>query len=601
MPALLSAPRTVMNEDDYSDYEDDSFTYAEYEGFPPRPQSPEPVKSGAFSYDTKNGLRVGNFSRASLEDLSLLFRKNASSARRAVATKPWLTAQLRLYDINFNKSAKVSELRSTLEAAVKGRKCVEGPPSIDLIKQRLAAQFARKQEEYAQAIKTHKLDVKKWHRENFSKLDDPSAEARYDLGWFISKYFVNDDGSPAPKKTPEPVIIWDVNDSESLHRRIYKIPGLRARITDYLAVIAWDSAFKRGIGNAFSMIDRPDVKVNHPTLEALFDPELFLAKYFLDGWHGRPNHEKQKPLTLESWFAYSNGIEKLKQAANHVPGLLIQEATRPSDNSWQRDENCIIVGWGKGVEKQVKSWKSEIARLKNLDIEQKKLSEEKEIRAKLKPHTDFIREKRSLPSGPFTLNHLVGSYMVQCRLLEEEYMCQGSMTLDIHAPTSTHGAVGAFDFGILEGTMLISTSKTSLERLREEEAACSDSENDEVSDLEPLTVSGKRKLKDSQGPSTKHPKRRPSDIENSQNTKRFYLLWAGLETGTAELVLDADHERTGYFELDSTGTTAQGQFFYRGLLGDEPVAFTLLKTADEPRKRPDAWSSYCEEARWRHW
>ncbi|KAI0516948.1 hypothetical protein F5B22DRAFT_605632 [Xylaria bambusicola] len=589
-----------MMEDNSSDYDDNLSDEAE--GFPPRPQLPESVKSGAFSYDSRNGLRVSNFSRASLEDLTLLFRKNASSARRAVATKPWLTAQLRLYDIAFNKSAKVSELRGTLEAAVKGRKCVEGgPPSIDLIRQRLATQFAQKQEEYAQAVKKHKLDVKSWHKQNFSKLSDPSAEARYDIGWFVSKYFVNDDGSPAPNKTPEPVIIWDLDKPESLRHRIDGIPGLRARVTGYLAVIAWDSAFKRGIGDAFTLIDRPDVKGDHPTLEALFDPELFLAKYFLDGLHGRPKCEKQKkPLALKPWFAYGNSIEKLKQAVNRVPELLIQETERPTDDAWNRSGKCIIVGWAKSVKKLAHSWKLDIARLEDLDIKQKRLDEEKEIMAKLKPHTDYIREKRPLPSGPFTLKHLVGSYMVQCPLLEEEYMCQGTMTLDIHPSTSTNGTAGAFDFGLLEGTMLISTSEASLERLREEEAARSDSD-EEVSDLDSLTVSGKRKFKSSQGATTKHSKKRPGGIEGSRNPSRFYLQWAGLDTGTGDLVLDADHERTGHFDLDSTGMTAQGQFFYRGLQDDKPFVFTLLKVADEPRKHPDAWSSYCEKVRWRHW
>lgn len=100
----------------------DGSVNSDVEGFPARPQSPAPVKSGAFSYDNKNGLLAGGFSRAPLEDLKLLFRKNASSARRRAATKPWITAQLRLYDIAFHKSAKADELRSTLEAAVKGRR-----------------------------------------------------------------------------------------------------------------------------------------------------------------------------------------------------------------------------------------------------------------------------------------------------------------------------------------------------------------------------------------------------------------------------------------------------------------------------------------------
>lgn len=109
-------------EDNDQAYWDDCYESEEAESFPARPRLPEPVKSGPFSYDTRNGLRIGNVSRASPEDLTLLFRKNASSARRAVATKPWLIAQLQFHDIAFTRSAKVGELWSTLETAVKKRR-----------------------------------------------------------------------------------------------------------------------------------------------------------------------------------------------------------------------------------------------------------------------------------------------------------------------------------------------------------------------------------------------------------------------------------------------------------------------------------------------
>lgn len=98
--------------------------YSDVEGFPPEPKPKPlgPAKYKSFSYDNRNGLRVGEVSRASLEDLKLLFRKNASSARRAIATKPWITAQLRLYDIDFKSSANAAELYHTLAVAVTGRK-----------------------------------------------------------------------------------------------------------------------------------------------------------------------------------------------------------------------------------------------------------------------------------------------------------------------------------------------------------------------------------------------------------------------------------------------------------------------------------------------
>ncbi|KAI1302877.1 hypothetical protein F5Y03DRAFT_190926 [Xylaria venustula] len=592
--------------DDDQGYQYSCNMYGDVEGFPPRPQSPKPVKSGAFSYDHRNGLRVGEISRASLQDLTLLFRKNAPRARRAAATKPWITAQLRLYDIAFDKSAKVVELRSTLEAAVKGGRCVEGgSPSVALVRERLATQFAQRREEYARAVQKHKFEVEKWHKENFSKLGDPSAEARYDLDFFFSKYFVDDNGLLAPEKTPKPVIIWDIhNESESLRRRVDAVPGLKARVTGSLSVIAWAPGLEKGIDAAFTMIDSPDVKADHPSLEASFDPDRFLAKYFLDSLHGERAYNKQKrPLTLTFRVAAFDRVtfEKLLEATKRIPELLMQETRKPvPKNSWNNSEACIIVGWAKQVIPQVESWEIEIAKIKRLDAKREERIKEKAILAELKPHINYARARRPYPSGPFALNHLTGSYLIHCRRIQDDYGGELSlMTLDIHAPTSAHGTVAAFNIGVVEGTMLLASSEQSLQLLRDEQLAQSDDE-EELSEPDYSSTLGKRKAKAHGNDNARTFKRRLGS-DNSQSPGRFYLQWAGCETGTAELVMDEDHERTGYLDLDKTGMTARGQFHYRALFGDKPLVFTLLKVADQPRKTPDTWSSYCEEVRWQRW
>jgi len=85
-----------------------------------RPRSPEPVRSGVFTYG-RDGIKAGGISRESVSELRLLFRKNASRARVRAATKPWITAQLQLYGIPFKKSDSVVQLRAALETAVKAR------------------------------------------------------------------------------------------------------------------------------------------------------------------------------------------------------------------------------------------------------------------------------------------------------------------------------------------------------------------------------------------------------------------------------------------------------------------------------------------------
>jgi hypothetical protein len=88
-----------------------------------RPRTPEPVRSQAYTYG-KDGIKASGIPRASLSDLGLLFRKNAASSRKRAATKPWVTAQLQLYGISFQKSGGAAELKAVLENAVRtGKVC----------------------------------------------------------------------------------------------------------------------------------------------------------------------------------------------------------------------------------------------------------------------------------------------------------------------------------------------------------------------------------------------------------------------------------------------------------------------------------------------
>ncbi|KAI1119242.1 hypothetical protein F5Y14DRAFT_446455 [Nemania sp. NC0429] len=583
--------------------------YGLEEGFPPEPKKPGPARYRTFTYDDTDGFRASKFSRASLADLRLIFRKNASAGRRAIATKPWITAQLRLYDIPFRSSADADELFSTLGAAVSDRKCIEGgPPSIDALERRLQTTYCQSWVDYDAAVERHKLAVDAWHYENFSKLDDPSAEVRCDVKWFFSKYFVDDKGLPAPDKRTEPIILWDMHDYlQELRCHVDAIPGLSAKMTACVTVIAWAQELDRGVDMAFEMIDRPSIKLDHPTLEAYFDADRFLAKYFLDGLHGQPAREKQRePLVLKSYIGGDKIAKKLIEATQNLPDLLVEETVEPSQD-WRGkySEDCVVVGWVKQVVPLAKSLELAAAQAKEREARREERNREKRILAKVKPHIDYARAHRPAPSGPFTLHHLVGSYIMHCRELQRNYGCDlGSMTLDIHAPTSAHGALAAFNFGVVEGTMLLAPSEEALELLREEQPPYQRDDYYDEDSGEDVGMPGNSiapgKRRAATATQTRPFKRRLGVSEPAPTPGRFYLQWAGCETSTSYLIFDDVHTRSGYFDLDKSGLTARGRFRYEGMF-DDPLVFTLLKVADKPRQKPDAWSSYCEEERWRHW
>jgi hypothetical protein len=77
-------------------------------------------------------------------------------------------------------------------------------------------------------------------------------------------------------------------------------------------------------------------KEQTPSGEAGFDPELFLAKYFLTGLHGSPDKTKQKtPMILEQTI---RNERSLKQAVRKVPGL-----------SMHSKNVATIIGWEESI------------------------------------------------------------------------------------------------------------------------------------------------------------------------------------------------------------------------------------------------------------
>lgn len=64
--------------------------------------------------------------------------------------------------------------------------------------------------------------------EKFSKLDSPSAEAKFDPRWFISKYFLNSAGEPERRTTPTPIELYGLYalQRQRVHAAAGGIPGL---------------------------------------------------------------------------------------------------------------------------------------------------------------------------------------------------------------------------------------------------------------------------------------------------------------------------------------------------------------------------------------
>jgi hypothetical protein len=409
----------------------------------------------------------------------------------------------------------------------------------------------------------------------------------------MAKYFLDSlHGQPAPDKTNESLVLEYVHES-NFERAVQAIPGLAAHITDRLTVVGWKINLPRGLDAAFAKLSSPDARLHIPTSEANFDLDRFLAKYFLDGLNGKPAPRKTpEPIELYKFFKHR---ARLQAAVASIPELHLCLADGVYGTS-------TIIGWD--VDK-VKLRKREIeeekAKKEAKEAAAALAAKEDEWQRALQPHREYIKN-RQVPAGPLKLEHLTGSYVVRCEKMED-YCGDGEViTLDIVQPCNAHGATAAFDFRLVEGTILLALSNDALQLLRQDLEVGSDEEVDPDSDdSDGYAGPRKRKAKGThtaQGPI----KRRLGETPKSH---RVYLQWAGRDPGTGEIQLDTDNEHTGYLDFDASKASAQGVFAYPSFFGDERLAFMIHKVADQPPKIPDSWScfskkqyDYVSRARW---
>ena len=152
----------------------------------------------------------------------------------------------------------------------------------------------------------------------------------------MAKYFLDNlHGHPKPDKTKEALMLDSVHES-NFEMAVRAIPGLAAHITDRLTVVGWETNLQRGLDAAFAKLSAPDARLHIPTSEANFDLDRFLAKYFLDGLHGKPAPRKTpEPITLYPFF---NHRVRLEAAVASIPGLRLCRARGMHGTS-------TIIGW----------------------------------------------------------------------------------------------------------------------------------------------------------------------------------------------------------------------------------------------------------------
>ena len=360
-------------------------------------------------------------------------------------------------------------------------------------------------EEYGRRLEVHAKALDRWREHKFASLNSPTCEANFDPNLFLAKYFLDDiSGAPAPHKTKDPLTLQAVNDRSELSKAVQSIAGLKVHFAWRTAIIGWENQMERAIEAEF-------LKLDSPTMEANFDLDRFLAKYFLDDLKGKPARSKMAtPITLFPWLEHGDLLE---EAVSLIPGLHVMNAS-------VEYLEMTLVGWDPDkLHSQVLQLRSEAAEKAAIQAAEARAERDRDWQKILQPHHEYVRRHQVL-HGPLRLEDLTGSYIVRCDTLERRYMHNEVMTLDIAKPDCALGTKAAFHFGFVKGTMLLAMSDDSLEMLRREEEVKSDEDIDHEIDLH---GSRKRKAKDSI-PASRPIKRK---LGGTPQANRISLQWAG--------------------------------------------------------------------------
>lgn len=560
---------------------------------------PAPAVHGPFTYD-KDGFKAFGFMRETPYNLNLIMRDpNAAPPIEPIA-KAWFHAQLIHYGIPVNQPPHSAEplpgdLFYALENALRTQTIREGKnPPVDIlaIEDNLRKQFKTIYKQYKEAYSY-------WEQQNFARCTTPTDEINCSLDLFMAKYFLKGPkGRPDPRKTRWPIILHKLNDYDGTRKVVKAVPGLRSHMMPLWSVICWEEyGIERAIEEAFASIaaSHPSITIHVPTMEAHFHIDYFLSKYWLTGLYGRPMPMlTQEPITIEGWFGGPDIRNILTQAVLRVPNLRV----------WAFIGNGIdktVIGWGDKPFQVIENLRvtSMHQQAASTASQRAEIQGSSTWELALRPHFHLCQVKADLLTAnpqqayePFEIEELVGSWLVQCPALENGGWGgrPGEMTIDIlNWPVDSYGLVASINLKVALGTMILARSESLLDDLS--------SYLLHDPDVLPHIPHQKRRRGPGSGDDfyVEYPPRRRSPYEPVPPL-RIFFDWVGRRAGEFDVELDMDpaNRNRGWVDIDMNNKVfGKGWLKYVKFFGkDNPVAFSMYKVLDQPRKMPEQWSNF---------
>ncbi|KAH8434173.1 uncharacterized protein LDX57_011811 [Aspergillus melleus] len=271
-------------------------------------------------------------------------------------------------------------------------------------------------------------------------------------------------------------------------------------------------------------------------------------------------------------------VSQVQEAAGKVTGLHHEMAKGSV-------KKTVYLGWNKAAVQ--KAAKGHAAKEKKDAAKEKKelqAAEREREKERAKLHADYCRPAKKGASP-------VGSYIVDCKEIEQQWDLTEDMGLEIHATDEPGVFKAEFDFGVLEGVMIIGVDKVALERhcAQEDESSEYGDEWDEESSEEDVEQDAKSKAGSKRKTTAPN---RGHGSKKSKNTpaRKYFLKMRGRETGEGEIMDISDKGTISFKDGKFTSFVGEADMSVVG----RGVTFTARKVSDTPNSDGREWADYSD-------
>ena len=347
-----------------------------------------------------------------------------------------------------------------------------------------------------------------------------------------------------------------------------------------LEASAWDARQK-------VIDDAAWARYSSPSERALHNIDRFFAHYFFTDGKPDPSKTRDPVAIIGHGDPYM-----VSDKAERIPGL---EARRSGDR------NTLCIGWDRSaVWALADQADAEVRRQEKAKADDRWAEVEEEHaalvkRAKTKSGAPKVNAKSSTPA---VLQKIIGSYVVRCSEIEEQWPSDHDLTLDIGCGPTPDVVQAAVEFNVIEGTMILGLTDSALDEVDRDASGSEDSEEDDSEEDDSEEDDSEEDDQDEEPPTSRKrappaPKKKPGRPKKpkASPTRRILLRIRGRETGEGETFYNSER---GYLEFTDDTFTRFAGVVSLPCVGSNTV-FEGFKVDLKPQQAAEPFEDFSEE------